>query len=149
MRFRHREWGSVPNKGRNLSPFRCFPTQSSIVRASIPSSSDSSPVNNVRIKNAWIYSPSEKLSVFRNRDWVRISALEGTSLFPDWTSYTQGTSSWNVKVHTAIDNRLEGRGVRVRVLMRVRFFYSPRHPDPFWDSANLFSLCKGGLCPRW
>jgi hypothetical protein len=42
---------------------------------------------------------------------------------------------------------LDGRGVGVRVPVRVRFFFSPRRPDRLWSQPSLLSNGYRGLTP--
>jgi hypothetical protein len=43
---------------------------------------------------------------------------------------------------------LNGRGVVVRVPVRVRFLSSPRRPDRFWGQLRLLANGYRGLFPR-
>jgi hypothetical protein len=43
---------------------------------------------------------------------------------------------------------LEDQGVGVRVSVGPRIFFSPHHPDRFWDPPNLLSNGYLGLFPR-
>jgi hypothetical protein len=54
----------------------------------------------------------------------------------------------NSAVGIATGYRPDGRGVGVRVPVRVRFFSSPRHPDRFWGPPSILSNGYRGLLLR-
>jgi hypothetical protein len=49
------------------------------------------------------------------------------------------SSSWDSAVGIVSGYGLDGRGIRVRVPIRAKFFSSPCHPDQFWDPPSLLS----------
>jgi hypothetical protein len=57
--------------------------------------------------------------------------------------------SRDVAVGMATGYGLDDRGVRVRVPVESRIFFSPRCPDRFWGPSNLQSNGYRGLFPRW
>jgi hypothetical protein len=52
--------------------------------------------------------------------------------------------SWERAVGTATGYGLDEQGVRVRVRVGARFFFSPRRPDRLWGPPSLLSNGCGG-----
>jgi hypothetical protein len=57
-----------------------------------------------------------------------------------WVTYSEDyctLRSRDSAVGIATGYWLDGRGIGLRVQVRVRFFYSPRRPDRFWNPLSL------------